>query len=199
MAGKITYTPFISKPIPESSALSPIPISFPIPEYRGANPDREVVPMHNVITSKQEESKPSKKSALKQARSILNTRRSHQFKSSDIKVGNMQGFLDEAAKYGVYFRVTSGVRDGAITSNGNRSNHATGDAIDITPLDGQSWDELVSQIKNSPELLDYMRKHKMRILDERTPDILAKTSGTGAHFHVSFGKTEGKGVDEYFV
>jgi len=26
---KITYTPFISKPIPESSALSPIPISFP--------------------------------------------------------------------------------------------------------------------------------------------------------------------------
>ena len=39
----------------------------------------------------------------------------------------------------------------------------------------------------------------MRILDERTPDILAKTGGTGAHFHISFGKTEGKGVDEYFV
>lgn len=45
MAGKITYTPFIPKTIPESSALSPIPISFPISEYRGADPDREVIPV----------------------------------------------------------------------------------------------------------------------------------------------------------
>ena len=45
MAGKITYTPFISKPIPESSAISPIPISFPIWEYQGADPDREFIPI----------------------------------------------------------------------------------------------------------------------------------------------------------
>ena len=45
MAGKISYTPFISKPIPESSALSPIPISFPISEYRGVDPDREIIPV----------------------------------------------------------------------------------------------------------------------------------------------------------
>ena len=45
MTGKITYTPFISKPIPESSALSPIPISFPISEYQGVNPDREAIPI----------------------------------------------------------------------------------------------------------------------------------------------------------
>ena len=45
MTGKITYTPFISKTIPETSALSPIPISFPISEYRGADPDREVIPV----------------------------------------------------------------------------------------------------------------------------------------------------------
>lgn len=124
---------------------------------------------------------------------------SHVFKTPDIKVGNMQGFLDEAARHGIYFRVTSGVREGATTSNGNRSNHATGDAIDITPLDGQSWDELIAQMKNSPELLDYMRRNGMRILDERTPEVLARTGGTGAHFHLSFGKTEGKGVDEFFV
>lgn len=198
----VVYTPFISKPfeLPESQAIAPIPISFPIPEYRGANPDREVVPIQDVvITPKQEESKPSKKSTLKQARDILNTRRSHEFKSSDIKVGNMQGFLDEAAKHGVYFRITSGVRNGAVTSNGNRSNHATGDAIDITPLDGQSWDELIAQIKNAPELLDYMRKNKMRILDERSSEMLTKTGGTGAHFHLSFGKTEGVDASDYFA
>ena len=45
MSDKISYTPFISKPIPESSALSPIPISFPISEYRGIDPDREVIPV----------------------------------------------------------------------------------------------------------------------------------------------------------
>ena len=45
MTGKITYTPFISKPIPESSALSPIPISIPISEYQGVDPDREVIPI----------------------------------------------------------------------------------------------------------------------------------------------------------
>lgn len=53
MAGKITYTPFISKPIPESSALSPIPISFPISEYRGADPNREAIPIQ-YTPSKQE-------------------------------------------------------------------------------------------------------------------------------------------------
>ena len=45
MAGKITYTPFISKPIPEASALSPIPISFPISEYQEVDPDKEVIPI----------------------------------------------------------------------------------------------------------------------------------------------------------
>jgi hypothetical protein len=49
MTGKITYTPFISKPIPESSALSPIPISFPISKYREVNPDKEVVPIQHTL------------------------------------------------------------------------------------------------------------------------------------------------------
>lgn len=63
MAGKITYTPFISKPIPESSALSPIPISVPISEYRGVNPDEEVIPIQGVYTTKNTEtqSKPEEK------------------------------------------------------------------------------------------------------------------------------------------
>lgn len=45
MAGKITYTPFIPKPIPESKVIAPISISTPIPEYRGADPSREVIPI----------------------------------------------------------------------------------------------------------------------------------------------------------
>ena len=140
MAGKISYTPFISKPIPESSALSPIPISFPISEYQGADPDREVIPIQYAPIVSKKETKKDESDNLKFSRLVLSSRPtgSHQYKSSDIKTGNMQGFLDEASKHGIYFRITSGVREGAITSNGNKSNHATGDAIDITPLDGQS-------------------------------------------------------------
>lgn len=45
MTGTITYTPFIPKTIPETSFLSPIPISLPISEYPGADPDREIIPV----------------------------------------------------------------------------------------------------------------------------------------------------------
>lgn len=213
MAGKITYTPFITKTIPESKANAPIPITT----YRRLDPE-DATPIQYTTSEPESEIETTMNSPTSQfqwARLVLNSgstpgqtvttstvRRpggSHVFKTSDIKVGNMQDFLDEAAKHGIYFRVTSGVREGATTSNGNRSNHATGDAIDITPLEGQSWDELITQMKDSPELLDYMRKNGMRILDERSPEVLARTGGTGAHFHLSFGKTEGKGVDEFFV
>ena len=108
MTNKVTYTPFISKPIPESSAISPIPISFPISEYRGADPDREVIPIQYVPESQTvriEAPEPQKSNTynLKEARKTISKRKgSHQFKSKDIKVGNMQSFLDEAAKYGIY-------------------------------------------------------------------------------------------------
>ena len=58
MAGKITYTPFIPKPIPETSALSPIPISFPISKYQGADPDKEVIPIQYTPSKPESETKP---------------------------------------------------------------------------------------------------------------------------------------------
>jgi len=54
-------------------------------------------------------------------------------------------------------------------------------------------------MKNSKEVRDFMRNKGIRILDERTSEMLAKTGGTGAHFHVSYGKTEGKSADEFFA
>ena len=158
--GKITYTPFISKPIPESSAFSPIPISFPISEYQGADPDREVIPIQYtpIITgSKKSESKKENNSNhLNDARTILTSRTgSHQYKTSDIQVGKMKGFLDVLAKNGIYVRVTSGIRPGATTPSG-RSRHDDGHAIDITPLNGETWEGLITKIKNNPEVLNYM-------------------------------------------
>lgn len=75
MAGKITYTPFISKPIPESSALSPIPISFPISEYRGADSDKEVIPIQYTPpkTELEVESEDEQSNPFKWARLILHS------------------------------------------------------------------------------------------------------------------------------
>ena len=58
MAGKITYTPFIPKPIPETSVLSPIPISFPISKYQGVDPDKEVIPIQYTPSKPESETKP---------------------------------------------------------------------------------------------------------------------------------------------
>lgn len=43
--GRVIYTPFISKPIPESSAISPIPISHHVSKYQAIDPDKEVIPI----------------------------------------------------------------------------------------------------------------------------------------------------------
>ena len=42
----------------------------------------------------------------------------------------------------------------------------------------------MSQMRRSKRFLDYMRSHKLGILDERSKEMLAKTGGTGAHFHI---------------
>ena len=73
MAGKITYTPFISKPIPESSALSPIPISFPISEYQGADPDKEVIPIQYTPSKTESEPEGEQSNPFKWARLTLHS------------------------------------------------------------------------------------------------------------------------------
>ena len=40
------------------------------------------------------------------------------------------------------------------------------------------------KFKASKELQQFMRDRKLGILDETTPDIMAKTGATGAHWHI---------------
>lgn len=108
----------------------------------------------------------------------------HVFKHKGMKVGKMQALLDEAAKYGIYFRVTSGLRPGAKTKKGNTSHHSLGNAIDVTPIEGQTYADLTQQIKNSPEFVKWMQDHGYGIYDETTPEVMAKTGATGAHWHI---------------
>lgn len=96
-------------------------------------------------------------------------------------VGEMQEFLDTLAKAGIAVRVTSGTRPGAKTSNGRQSNHAIGRALDITPVEGQTFEDLAKKIRNSPDLIKYMKDNRYGIYDETSQEILKNTNGTGAH------------------
>lgn len=112
-----------------------------------------------------------------------------EYKTSNMDVGNMQELIDLMRDEGISFRVTSGKREGAKTSNGGKSHHSMGNAIDITPIKGQSWEDLIAQMKRSSKFLEYMRSHGLGILDERSKEMLSKTGGTGAHFHIGPDKT----------
>jgi len=103
---------------------------------------------------------------------------------SDTDLGNMEELVELMRDEGISFRITSGNRPGSKTSNGSMSHHSSGNAIDITPIEGQSWDDLINQMRKSKRFISYMREHKLGILDERSKKMQAKTGATGAHFHI---------------
>lgn len=108
----------------------------------------------------------------------------HVLKDPSIQVGEMQGLLDAFADAGISLRITSGTRPGARTKQGKQSWHALGRALDITPIEGQTFEDLAKAIRNSPDLVAYMKEHGYGIYDETTPEVLARTGGTGAHWHL---------------
>lgn len=118
----------------------------------------------------------------------------HIFKHENMDVGNMQALLDEAAKYGISFRITSGARPGAKTKQGKTSHHATGNAIDITPIPGETYDDLRNKIRNAPEFVKWMQDHGYGIFDETSPEVMAKTGASGAHWHIGPDKVAIEGL-----
>ena len=112
------------------------------------------------------------------------TRGVTEYKTDNIDVGNMREFLDKLEENGISVRVTSGTENRK-TKQGKRSRHSTGDAIDITPIKGQTFADLVNQIKSKPDLLNWMRENRIGIIDETDPYIKTLTGATGDHFHVS--------------
>ena len=108
----------------------------------------------------------------------------HVFKHQGMNLGHMDALLQEAAKYGIFFRVTSGVRTGAKTKQGKTSYHALGQAIDITPIQGETYADLKYKIKNSPGFVKWMQDHGYGIFDETTPEVMKRTGASGAHWHI---------------
>jgi hypothetical protein len=142
----LIYRPFI-KTIPGAKDFDPIQLSLPIhqissivEESPSLNGPVELETTFDDTDTEPAliEEKPSVQDSFEEARELIKKRGQHQYKTNDIDVGNMKEFLDLAESEGISFRITSGLRPGAVTSNGNISNHHYGNAIDITPIDGQT-------------------------------------------------------------
>lgn len=120
-------------------------------------------------------------------------------KHSGIDVGNMQDVLDTLNKYGIKYKLTSGKRTKTIGSAGKKSHHLTGNAIDIVPVEGMTWEDFKKQFKTNHAVLDYLKSKGYGILDESTAEMLSKTGGTGAHFHIGPDKIARAGLDAFYA
>lgn len=88
-------------------------------------------------------------------------------------------------KAGINVTVTSGKRKaGAVGKAGARSHHVGGNAVDIVPGKGETFDSIRTKMINHPEILQFFHENGLGVIDETTPENMAKTGATGKHFHI---------------
>lgn len=94
---------------------------------------------------------------------------------------DMNQFVTEVQKKFPGIRITSGKRSG----DGD-SHHHTGNAVDIGVSRSTDTDavKMYNWLMNTEEGLSLMSEHGLGVIDETDPSMLAKTGGTGPHFHI---------------
>lgn len=97
---------------------------------------------------------------------------------------NMVGFTNELTTIFPDLRVTSVFREGAKTKQGNVSRHSLGEAVDI-----EDRKDIYDYLWNTREGITLLNKYSLGVLDETSPEMLAKTDGTGAHYHIGADST----------
>ena len=85
---------------------------------------------------------------------------------------------------GVDFTITSSYRPNAVTKSGHKSNHSIeGGAYDIKPSNGKTFEDLKNEIYSNPTIVQWMNDHGWGIIEETTPEVMAKTGAIGKHWH----------------
>lgn len=99
---------------------------------------------------------------------------------------DLVGLLGLFDKYNVPVYVSSAVRSASqhVGYGYATSPHNSGRAIDIIPKEGHSFAQLREAIRNNIEIANYMVRNSINVLDETNPYTLARTGGTGEHFHI---------------
>ena len=121
--------------------------------------------------------------------------------SQNSNLANM-GFEDLIKTYNLPIQISSGYRGkngfrGGKTKSGKQSNHNKLDehghpmAYDIQPLVNGKVDKsdsafanLRNILANNQDVKEWFRMRDWGILDETTPQMMAKTGATGKHFHI---------------
>ena len=117
-----------------------------------------------------------------------------------IDVGNMKHVLDKLVDAGISIKVTSGKREaGKAGKAGSKSYHITGNAVDIVPGKGETFESMREKIKNNPELLKYFRDNKIGIIDETNEETMKRTGATGAHWHIGRDRLALSGFETMFA
>lgn len=88
-------------------------------------------------------------------------------------------------KEGIHVRVTSGKRPaGAAGKAGSKSNHVHGNAADIVPAEGETFETLRKKMSSNPRVRQFFYENGLGVIDETIAENMAKTGATGKHFHV---------------
>lgn len=117
-----------------------------------------------------------------------------------IDVGNMKHVLDKLSEAGISVKVTSGRREaGKAGKAGNKSHHISGNAIDVVPGNGETFESIRQKIKNNPKLLQYFRDNKIGIIDETNEETMKRTGATGAHWHIGPDRLALSGFETMFA
>lgn len=124
--------------------------------------------------------------------------------SSNQQINNLanMSFEDLVKTYNLPIQITSGYRGkggfrGGKTKTGKQSNHNKVDehghpmAYDIQPLvngrvdkSDSAFANLRNILANNQSVREWFRIRNWGILDETTPQMMAKTGATGKHFHI---------------
>ena len=175
------YTPFI----PEPSARRPIQIDFtelemPDLSVSGEQQQPEGNKKIYVPDLVPKESLPAPADATRVAHAVTPGKLT--LKDNVTLSSQAQEIADYLASQGFNFTVTSGNRNSR-TSSGKTSRHASGDAFDIVPTDG-NWEAFHKALRGNSSVGQWLHDKGWHVLDETDPAVLQKTGGTGAHLHI---------------
>lgn len=104
----------------------------------------------------------------------------------DSRIQHLMTLMESDPNLKGKYRITSTIREGAMTSNGKPSFHGKGMAFDIVPINGD-FNELESLIASNAQIVSFMQSNGIGILDEYSETgRKRKTGSTGPHMHIGF-------------
>lgn len=80
--------------------------------------------------------------------------------------------------------ITSAFRKNAHTKSGALSYHATGQAFDIVPENGYTFEQLKQELLANKAINNFLDKYHYGVLDETSPEARSKYGATGKNFHI---------------